>query len=374
MILCVTQPSGVYDTCTCTFKACILVDELNFKTILKVCSICMLVSCRSFMSAARFGMQRSLPFIPRSVSRKPHAGNRTVASTGAEATKGVAETPSGTDDNASTSAVSQKELDNVSVAHQSKTYASDSLRKSPGKDAGLESDKTLVSSHDCNSESGKSDLGAPVLLSGAVVTDTEITTVKESQSNSTINQSDNVVSSEPPGFSFSKFVESVCKHNNIDIESKENQPSLQTASTSDKVGPSSSDIKQTTETIGFSFQSFVETVYTQSNIPLIDVGALSPRRKVALFTRQNQPHYVPKQPIFDAAAVKETVMDKGRELSIAAGKVSSSFRHATEPASKRFKEAAEMGRRTPGLYIYRNKYILRQVKSVFEILSQVLTH
>ena len=307
------------------------------------------------MSAVRLGMQRSLPFIPRSVSRKPTPGKRPIASTEPTKTKSVADTTCGSDVNAATSTVGHKSLDkvdNVSVDQQNKTSVVDSLRISPGKDSGSETDKTLLSSHANKLETSRTGLETPVLLSSdsnTTVTDKDTTPVKESQSSST-KQLDNVVSSEPSGFSFSKFVDSVCKHNNLDIASKENQPNQQTASTSDNVDVSSPDINQSTETTGFSFQSFAEAVYKQSNLPLVDVGALSPRRKVALFTRQKLPNYVPKQPIFDAAVVKETKMEKGRGFSVLAGKQSQSYGHAIEPASKRFKESAAMEKGRTGWY------------------------
>ena len=327
------------------------------------------------MSAARLGMQRSLTFIPRSVSRKPTPGKRPVASTEPTKTKSVADTTCGSDVSASTSTVGHKSLDkvdNVSVDQQNKTFVVDGLRISPGKDSGSENDKTLVSSHANNIEISRTGVETPVLLASdtnTTVTDKDTTpTVKESQS-PTSKQPHNVVSSEPSGFSFSKFVDSVCKHNNLDIASKENQPELQTASTSDIVEVSSPDKKQSIETTGFSFQSFAEAVYKQSNLPLVDVGALSPRRKVALFTRQKSPHYVPKQPIFDAAAVKETAMDKGRGFSVLAGKQSQSYGHAIEPASKRFKESSAMEKGRTGWYAVKANMSLRQENQVLMLLN-----
>lgn len=304
------------------------------------------------MTAARFGMQRSLPFIPRSVSRKPNPAKRPVAST--EPTKNVVDTTGGSHVSAATAAGGQKDLDNVSVDHQCESNANDRFKISQGKDSGPKSGKMSVSSHENNPETSRTAVENTVSLSSdksSTLTVKNTIPVKGSQSS--FKQPDNVVSSESSRFSFSKFVESVCKHNNLDIASKENQSDLQTASTSNNDQVSSQD--QSSETTGFSFQSFAEAVYKQSNLPLVDVGALSPRRKVPLFTRQNSPHYVPKQPIFDAAAVKKTNKDKGRSFSAFAGKQSQSYGQAIEPASKRFKEAAAMEKGRTGLYAQKNR-------------------
>ena len=311
------------------------------------------------MSAARFRMQRSFPFIPRSVSRKPNQEKRPVAST--ELAKAVADTTAGKDVSASTSVVGQKDLDKQSIDHQNRISLGDTLRTSPDKDLGSEANKTSASSHANKLETEKSGSELPVSSDkNGLVTERDTTPVKESDS-PTCKQSDTAISPEHSGFSFSKFVESVCKHNNLDLSSKENQPDPQTASTSDNVQLSSPDKKQSTETTGFSFQSFAEAVYKQNNFPLIDVGALSPRRKVALFTRQNSPLYVPKQPIFDASALKETRTAKGRDFSVLTSKQSASYGQAVEPASKRFKEAAAKDKGKTGKYTKKKANIKNQM-------------
>ena len=302
------------------------------------------------MQKASSGMEQSLMFIPRTVTRKP-AQKKDIQATSTTKPKENSneltcdKTKASEDEVHLCKETKETSLKHVSDISQRKDSLLD-LRTSSSTEIFLDKslDKTEVTTQVLDEKTCKESNDK---ITGDKLTKCSV--AEEKEINTTVH------STEKSTFSFMSFAEAVCKHNNLDPSWKENQPltgiDVSSASTS-----TSADISETIQSSehSFSFSSFAQAVYKQSNLPLIDVGALSPKRKIPCFIRQKTPNMFLQQPAFNPTGVETS---REGPFSYLAGKHDErklqdvghgSSPSGKEPAAKRFKHVPKSTKRNPG--------------------------
>ena len=313
-----------------------------------ICVSHVILFCRRLMQKASSGMEQSLMFIPRTVTRKPaQKKNIQAAST----------TKPKENSNGMTCDKTKASEDVVHLCKESKEtnlkHVSDiSQRKDSVLDLRTSSSTEII----VDKSLDKTEVATQVLDEQTCKEPNDNTTGDKLTKCSVAEESDTTVhSTEKSTFSFMSFAEAVCKHNNLDPSCKENQPftDLNVSSTSASGLADRSETIQSSEH-SFSFSSFAQAVYKQSNLPLIDVGALSPKRKIPNFIRQKAPVMFHQQPAFNPTGVETSTEGP---FSYLAGKHDErklqdvgygSSPSGKEPAAKRFKHIPTSTKRKPG--------------------------
>ena len=304
------------------------------------------------MQKASSGMEQSFLFIPRTVTRKPAQKKNIQATSTATPKENTNEltcdkTKASKDEVHLCKETKETNLKHVSDISPRKDSLLD-LRTSSSTEIILDKslDKTEVTTQVLDEKTCKE-------FNDNITCDkfTKCSVAEEKESDTTAH------STEKSTFSFMSFAEAVCKHNNLDPSCKENQPftGLDVSSASASTSADRSESIQSSEH-SFSFSSFAQAVYKQSNLPLIDVGALSPKRKIPNFIRQKAPVMFHQQPAFNPTGVETS---REGPFSYLAGKHDDrksqdigygSSPSGKEPAAKRFKHVASFTKRKPGNY------------------------
>ena len=302
------------------------------------------------MQKASSGMEQSFLFIPRTVTRKPAQKKNIQATSTAKPKENANEltcdkTKASEDEVHLCKETKETNLKHVSDISPRKDSLLD-LRTSSSTEIILDKslDKTEVTTQLLDEKTCKES-------NDNITRDklTKCSVAEEKESDTTLH------STEKSTFSFVSFAEAVCKHNNLDASCKENQP-LTGIDISSASASTSADISETIQSSehSFSFSSFAQAVYKQSNLPLIDVGALSPKRKIPCFIRQKTPNMFLQQPAFNPTGVETS---REGPFSYLAGKHDDrksqdvgygSSPSGKEPAAKRFKHVPASTKRKPG--------------------------
>ena len=304
------------------------------------------------MQKASSGMEQSLMFIPRTVTRKPAQNKNIQAASTAKPKENANEltcdkTKASEDEVHLCKETKETNLKHVSDISQRKDSLLD-LRTSSSTEIILDKslDKSEVATQVLDEQTCKEPNDN---ITGDKLTKCSV--AEEKESDTTFH------STEKSTFSFMSFAEAVCKHNNLDPSCKENQPftGLDVSSAPASASADRSETIQSSEH-SFSFSSFAQAVYKQSNLPLIDVGALSPKRKIPNFIRQKAPVMFHQQPAFNPRGVETS---REGPFSYLAGKHDErklqdvgygSSPSVKEPAAKRLKHVASTTKRKPGNY------------------------